>query len=42
MIMSLFDRSVSMSSRVSGWVVVGYGSSDTMFGLMKMDIAFSI
>ena len=26
MIMSLFDRSVSMVSRVSGCVVVGYGS----------------
>ena len=40
MIMSLFDRSVSIVSRVSGCVVVGYGSNDTMFGLMKMVFAF--
>ena len=31
-----------MVSRVSGCVVVGYGSNDTMFGLMKMVLALSI
>ena len=42
MIRFLFDSSVSMVSRVSGCVVVGYGSNETMFGLMKMVLALSI